>query len=189
MAIDNFVLDEACKFCKYKRDEGFEDFKVSINASYKFLKQPDFMAKLDSVLEKYHLNPDGLELEITEDELLDDVKSIVSILERIKRIGVKISLDDFGVGYSAFSYIKILPIDTIKIDRKLLLKVEKDRKTLAIISALIQLAHTLNFSVVAEGIELGEQFDLLKKLKCDKVQGYYVCKPVSISEFPIRTEI
>ena len=189
VAIDNFVLEEACKFCKFKRDEGFEDFKVSINASYKFLKQPDFMAKLDSILEKYHLNPEGLEFEITEDELLDDVKSIVSILERIKRIGVKISLDDFGVGYSAFSYIKILPIDTIKIDRKLLLKVEKDRRTLAIISALIQLAHTLNFSVVAEGIELGEQFDLLKKLKCDKVQGYYVCKPVSVSEFPIRTEI
>ena len=187
--IDNYILREACAFCKAKRDEGYSDFKVSINASYRFLKQPDFMPRLDRILEEFQLDPEGLEFEITEDELLDDVKSIVSILERIKRIGVKIALDDFGVGYSAFSYIKILPIDTIKIDRALLLKVEQDRKTLAIISALIQLAHTLNFDVVAEGIEFEEQMQLLKKLKCDEIQGFYISKPVPKNEFPIRAEV
>lgn len=186
--IDNYILREACAFCKEKRDEGYEDFKVSINASYKFLKQPDFMPRLDRILEEFNLSPEGLEFEITEDELLDDIRNIVTILERMKRIGVKIALDDFGVGYSAFSYIKMLPIDTIKIDRALLLRVEQDRKTLAIISALIQLAHTLNFDVVAEGIEFEEQMNLLRKLKCDEIQGFYVSKPVPKEDFPTRRQ-
>lgn len=187
--IDNFVLKEACLFCKAKREEENSDFQVSINASYRFLKQDNFMPKLDRILEETGLNPEGLKFEITEDEIVEDIKYIGAILDRVKKIGVKIALDDFGVGYSSFSYIKVLPIDTIKIDKALLLKVEQDRKTLAIISALIKLAHTLNLDVVAEGIEIEEQLSLLKKLKCDKVQGFYICKPVPKTEFPIRTSV
>lgn len=118
--IDNYVLREACIFCKEKRKEGFKDFQVSVNASYRFLKQHKFIDKLKNVLEEVGLEPDGLKLEITEDEVLDDAKRIVELLKEIKALGVLIALDDFGVGYSSFSYIKILPIDTIKIDRSLL---------------------------------------------------------------------
>lgn len=186
--IDNYVLREACDFCKVKREEN-KDFQVSINASYKFLKQDDLMPKLDRILEETGLNPEGLKFEITEDEIVEDIKYIGAVLDRVKKIGVKIALDDFGVGYSSFSYIKVLPIDTIKIDRTLLLKVEQDRKTLAIISALIKLAHTLNLDVVAEGIEVQEQLGLLQKLKCDKVQGFYLSEPVPKTEFPMRIDV
>ena len=89
-----------------------------------------------------------------------------------------IALDDFGVGYSSFSYIKILPIDTIKIDRSLLSKIENDRKTVAIIETLIKLAHTLELDVIAEGVEMQDQLELLKTLNCDKIQGYFISKPI-----------
>lgn len=94
-----------------------------------------------------------------------------------------IALDDFGVGYSSFSYIKILPIDTIKIDRSLLSKIENDRKTVAIIETLIKLAHTLELDVIAEGVEMQDQLDLLKTLNCDKIQGYFISKPIEREEF------
>ena len=90
---------------------------MSVNASYRFLKQHKFIDKLKNVLEEVGLEPDGLKLEITEDEVLDDAKRVVELLKEIKALGVMIALDDFGVGYSSFSYIKILPIDTIKIDK------------------------------------------------------------------------
>ncbi len=94
-----------------------------------------------------------------------------------------IALDDFGVGYSSFSYIKILPIDTIKIDRSLLSKIENDRKTVAIIETLIKLAHTLELDVIAEGVEMQDQLELLKTLNCDKIQGYFISKPIAREEF------
>ena len=124
-------------------------------------------------------------IEITEDELLDDIENIVSILTEIKKLGVKIALDDFGVGYSSFGYIKMLPIDIIKIDRSLLKKVEEDKKTLAIISALIQLAHSINLEVIVEGVELDEQLKLLRGLYCDAVQGFLLSKPVQKEQFPL----
>ena len=99
-----------------------------------------------------------------------------------------IALDDFGVGYSSFSYIKILPIDTIKIDRSLLSKIENDRKTVAIIETLIKLAHTLELDVIAEGVEMQDQLELLKTLNCDKIQGYFISKPIAREEFEILLE-
>ncbi|MGG7176421.1 EAL domain-containing protein [Clostridium paraputrificum] len=181
--IDNFVLEEACAFCKKKREMGHKDFQVSVNASYRFLRQPNFIDILKGILSINDLDPSGLKLEITEDEIIDDEAGVVKLLEEIKKLGIKVALDDFGVGYSSFSYIKILPIDTIKIDRSLLLKIEYDPKTLAIITTLIQLAHTLDLDVVAEGVEIEEQLNLLKGLNCDKIQGYLISKPVPKEEF------
>ena len=156
---------------------------MSVNASYRFLKQHKFIDKLKNVLEEVGLEPDGLKLEITEDEVLDDAKRVVELLKEIKALGVMIALDDFGVGYSSFSYIKILPIDTIKIDRSLLSKIENDRKTVAIIETLIKLAHTLELDVIAEGVEMQDQLELLKTLNCDKIQGYFISKPIDREEF------
>lgn len=183
--IDNFILKEACKFCSKIRMEKNSSFQVSVNASYKFLNQRNVVNIIKSIINETKLNPGGLIIEITEDELLDDIENIVSILTEIRKIGVKIALDDFGVGYSSFGYIKMLPIDIIKIDRSLLKKVEEDKKTLAIISALIQLAHSINLEVIAEGIELDEQLKLLRGLYCDAVQGFLLSKPVQKEQFPL----
>lgn len=181
--IDNFILEEACKFCKEKREALFKDFEISVNASYRFLKQPDLIERLETVLKKNGLPPSALKLEITEDEVLDNPSYIISILSSIRSMGVKVALDDFGVGYSSFNHIKMLPIDTIKIDRSLLLSVEEDNKTLAIINTLIKLSHTLDLDVVCEGVEINDQLELLKKLKCDKIQGFLISKPISKNEF------
>lgn len=181
--IDNYVLKEACIFCKEKRESGLEDFQVSVNASYRFLRQYDFINKLKGILDEVGLDPSGLKLEITEDEVLEDAERVVEILDEIKKLGIKIALDDFGVGYSSFNYIKILPIDTIKIDKSLLSRVEDDSKTVSIILALINLAHTLDLDVVAEGVEVEDQLELLRNLSCDKIQGYLISKPVNKKEF------
>lgn len=182
--IDNFVLKEACKFCSKKRTEEVSDFKISINASYKFLKQPDFIERLERVLEDTKLDPRALRFEITEDEVIDDIPQIVRILESVKKMGIEVALDDFGVGYSSLGYIKVLPIDSIKIDKSLLHSGDKDEKSLAIMSSLIKLAHTLDLDVIAEGVEIQEQLNMLKKLECDNVQGFLFSKPVPKDNFP-----
>lgn len=181
--IDNFVLEEACRFCREKRQQGYEGFQVSINASYRFLKQPKFKEKLEEVLNKNQLEANALKLEITEDEILDNPDYIISMLATIKSMGVKVALDDFGVGYSSFNHIKMLPIDTIKIDRSLLITVEEDEKTLAIIDTLIKLAHTLGLDVVCEGVEIDDQLILLQTLNCDKIQGYLISRPITEKQF------
>lgn len=181
--IDNYILKEACYFCKRMIESGRENFKVSVNASYRFLKQHNFIEKLKAVLEETKLNANALKLEITEDEVIDDEERILKILKEIKDLGVLLALDDFGVGYSSFNYIKILPLDTIKIDRSLLLQVEGDSKSLAIITTVINLAHILNLDVIVEGVEVKEQIDLLMDLGCNKIQGYYISKPVNEEKF------
>ena len=183
--IDNFVLREACKFCNEKRKEGHDLFHISINASSKFLLQNNFLSYLKKILKEFSIKENQLRFEITEDEVLEDIDNIIEILKQVKNLGIKIALDDFGVGYSSFNYIKLLPIDTIKIDRSLLLRVEEEKKTLAIISALIELAHTLDLDVIVEGVEIKEQIELLKSLNCDKIQGFYISEPVSKENFII----
>lgn len=183
--IDNFVLREACKFCNEKRKEGHDLFHISINASSKFLLQNNFLSYLKKILKEFSIKENQLRFEITEDEVLEDIDNIIEILKQVKNLGIKIALDDFGVGYSSFNYIKLLPIDTIKIDRSLLLRVEEEKKTLAIISALIELAHTLDLDVIVEGVEIKEQIELLKSLNCDKIQGFYISEPVAKENFII----
>lgn len=183
--IDNFVLEDACKFCKEKRENGYPDFQVSINASHKFLKQMNFIEMLQGTLDKYDLDPSGLKLEITEDEVIEDMNKILKVLEKVKDMGIKIALDDFGVGYSSFGYMKTLPIDTIKIDKSLLYKIENDEKSLEIVKTLLKLAHIFELDVIAEGVEISEQLDLLKKLDCDKVQGYIIGMPTDKEGFNI----
>ncbi|NLK95530.1 MAG: EAL domain-containing protein [Clostridiales bacterium] len=181
--IDNYIFNEAVKFCSNKRKEQ-KEFKVAINVSKRFLLQNKLVDKIKTLLKDNNLEPSAIRIEILEEEFLDDVSSISSILEEIRKLGVEITLDDFGAGYSNFKDINMLPITSIKIDRSLLKKIEKDLKTVAIISALLKLANTLNLEVIASGIEYKEQLDLLKKLHVDKIQGFLIHEPVEKEKFP-----
>ncbi|MGL4345362.1 MAG: EAL domain-containing protein [Cellulosilyticaceae bacterium] len=181
--IDQLVLEKACRFCKEQRDRGNENFEVSVNASYRWLMQPDVMNHIQEALSAADLAPNGLKLEITEDEVMDNPKHVIQLLKQIKETGIRISLDDFGVGYSSFNYIKMLPIDVLKIDRSLLLEVDKDAKTKSIIETMIKLSHTLGLEVVCEGVETEDQVELLKTVHCDKIQGYFISKPIPSLEF------
>lgn len=181
--LDEFVLEEACKCCNEMYKIGEEQFKVSINISYAAIKQNNFIEKLVKIITKEKINPRSIKLEITEDEIIDNIEFTVGILNKIRNLGFQIALDDFGVGYSSFNYIKILPLDTLKIDRSLLKSLEKDRKTLSIIETLINLSHTLGLNVVCEGVEISSQLELLRKINCDSIQGFYISKPIDFNSF------
>lgn len=181
--LDEFVLEEACRCCKEIYKLGEEDFKVSINISYSAIKQNNFIEKIVKIITKEGINPRSIKLEITEDETIDNIDFTVEILNKLRNLGFQIALDDFGVGYSSFNYIKILPLDTLKIDRSLLKSLENDRKTLSIIETLIKLSHTLGLNVVCEGVEIFSQLELLRKINCDSIQGYYISKPIDFNSF------
>lgn len=181
--LDEFVLEEACRCCKEMYKLGEEDFKVSINISYSAIKQNNFIEKIVKIITKEGINPKSIKLEITEDETIDNIDFTVGILNKLRNLGFQIALDDFGVGYSSFNYIKILPLDTLKIDRSLLKSLENDRKTVSIIETLIKLSHTLGLNVVCEGVEIFSQLELLRKINCDSIQGYYISKPIDFNKF------
>ncbi|MGL5149478.1 MAG: EAL domain-containing protein [Clostridium sp.] len=181
--IDEFVLKSACKFCKNQIDRGDERFSVSVNISHKYLTMDGFVQRLESILKSINLPPSSLKLEITEDELISDYNTILMVLKRVKRLGVKLALDDFGIGYSSFKYIKNLPLDIVKLDKSLVFDIEGDKKGEYIIDTLIKLCGYLGLGVICEGVEQKEQMELLKSLQCTDIQGYYISKPVNKEGF------
>jgi EAL domain-containing protein (putative c-di-GMP-specific phosphodiesterase class I) len=117
---------------------------------------------------------------------MDDVINSVQVLQELRDLGIRISIDDFGTGYSSLSYLKLIPTNTIKIDKSFVNNIENSSKDVAIVSTIIHLAHSLGCDVVAEGVETEEQFNILKKNGCDFVQGYYFSKPLQKSDFRLK---
>lgn len=183
VAIDNWMLENACIQCKKWHNMGANDFCVSVNTSYKQLKQDNFAESVLNILHTHSLSPMYLKLEVTEDEAMENPELIIAILTQLKSYGVNISLDDFGSGYSSLSYVNRLPIDIIKIDRSLISNLENDSKNELIIKLIIKMAHSLGIKVIAEGVETETQFNTLKELQCDFIQGYLIGKPVVASSF------
>lgn len=181
--IDNWVLKNACIQCMKWHALGKHEFVISVNTSYKQLKQINFVNFIKEILEESNLEAKYLNLEITEDEAMENPDLIIKVLTELKKLGIKISLDDFGTGYSSLSYVNMLPIDTIKIDRSLILNLENDSKSIHIIKSIIGMAHSLDIKIVAEGIETESQFNMLKEIKCDVIQGYYIGKPLDAHTF------
>ncbi|MEG0296221.1 MAG: EAL domain-containing protein [Clostridium sp.] len=183
VSIDNFVLGQAIKTCREYLDKGVTDFYVSINASKRFLKQKDFINMLINKLDNANIPYKMLKLEITEDEIIDDFEYTIELLNEIRALGINVSLDDFGIGYSSFKHIKILPIDIIKLDRSLLVDIETNNKDKVIVETMIKLCHSLDLKVVCEGVEQRAQVDILKELSCDNIQGYYFSRPLPKDDF------
>ena len=181
--IDMLVMRQAISLCREWIDKGRDDFYVSINASRRFLKQNNIVEIIQNELKEKNVPTSALRIEITEDEIIDDVEYTKQLLREIRKIGIKIYLDDFGTGYSSFNHIKTLPIDVVKIDRTLLIDIEGDINAKSIVETMINLCHSLNLKVVCEGVEDLVQFEILKKLKCDDIQGYYFSKPISKENF------
>ena len=129
------------------------------------------------MMRAHGIAPAFLELELTESALIDDREKAVSILERLKALGVDIAVDDFGTGFSSLSYLSGLPVDCLKIDRAFVMKVSKEGRDAAIAQAIISLGHTLGLRVIAEGVETAEQLNFLRKHGCDEGQGYLFARP------------
>lgn len=169
-----------------------DDYSIAINISARNLQNPNFADSLIKNLEVFEINPERLSLEITETDIILEIKENIKKLKRLKEKGIKIYLDDFGKGYSSLKYLKELPVDYLKIDRYFIKNIGQERATENIIHSIINMAHALDLMVVAEGVETTEQLDFLIELNCDYAQGYYFARPdtkENIIEWLHREEI
>ena len=180
--IGEFVLRSACKQNKLWQKRGYPYMCVAVNLSARQFQQKNLIKIIDNVLIETGLEPQWLELEITESIGMEDLDFTISILHSFKDRGIKIALDDFGTGYSSLNYLKSLPINSLKMDKSFIDNITNDSKELAIAKAIATLASTMNLSIVAEGVETEEQLLMLKELKCDIAQGYLISKPLPAQE-------
>ena len=176
--IGTWVIEESLRaFAEWKRKYRYPMI-MSLNISAIQYRQPDFIDKVLSLMDKYQISPSEIELEITESILIDDFTEITEKLVLLRDIGIKISLDDFGTGYSSLSYLKGLPIDTLKIDKSFIDTVITDENTRIITESIIYMVKKLGFETIAEGVETEEQYRYLNEINCDNIQGYFLGKPM-----------
>ena len=176
--LNEWVLQTACQQARIWQKAGYA-FRVAVNLSGIQFNQPGLSQRIMRILEATGLEPSYLELELTESAVVKHPETAIATLRELKTLGIKLSLDDFGTGYSSFSYLQQFPFDVLKVDRSFVRNVTEDSKNAAILMAIIQLAHSLNLKVVAEGVETFEQQEFLRQHQCDMMQGYYFSKPVT----------
>jgi diguanylate cyclase (GGDEF)-like protein/PAS domain S-box-containing protein len=181
--IGGWALRQACVQAKKWHDAGHRTLSLAVNLSVTQLQQGDLVERVKSILEETGLPPRLLELEITESSAMQSPDTSIRTLYDLKKLGLRISLDDFGTGHSSLSYLKRFPIDTLKIDQSFVRDITTDPDTAAIVTAIIAMAHSLRLKVIAEGVEFTEQANFLRRHGCDQLQGYLITPPVSADRF------
>lgn len=179
--IGEYLIEDAFKKCKELEKVINFDFKVAVNISQEQITDKGILEYIKSKIEEYDIDTKNIEFEITESVIMKSTESNIEVLRKIKELGISIALDDFGTGYSSLNYLKILPIDKVKIDRSFVADIGINFRSEFIIEKTIELAHMLNIKVVAEGVENKEQLEYLSKRKCDIIQGYYFSKPLKFN--------
>ena len=177
--IGEWVLLTACREMKRWIDAGLKPLRIAVNVSARQLRRRDFCETVAGVLAESDLPPELLELEITESSVMENPDEAILILQSLGRMGISLAIDDFGTGYSSLAYLKLFPIDHLKIDRSFVADIETDLNDRAIAFGTIALAHSLGLNVIAEGVETEDQLELLRSNGCDEVQGYLFSKPLN----------
>jgi len=175
--LGHWVLDEACRQVRTWQESGFKELGVAVNISPRQFQQKNLVSMVEAVLAKSGLPAHCLELEITENAVMFSVDSAINTLHELRALGVKLSMDDFGRGYSSLYYLKRFPINSLKIDRAFVNDIPNSHEDAAIVRTVINMSHSLNLSVVAEGVENVHQLDFLRQHGCDQVQGFLFCHP------------
>ncbi len=181
--ISNFVLYEACRQNKRWQDMGLKPVTVSINLTAIDFYQTNVTENIKAALDETSLDPEWLDVELTESLALKDIDHAIQQMNEIKELGVKLSMDDFGTGYSSLSYIQVLPITLLKLDRSFIMYLEEDEISREIVSAVIRIAKSKKIETIAEGIETPGQAEILKESGCDWAQGYFFGKPMPADRF------
>ncbi|WP_179295617.1 sensor domain-containing protein [Bacillus sp. FJAT-45350] len=176
--LGEWVLKRACQQMKQWKTDGIQDIKVSVNIATSHFQRPDFVEMILRVLKETGLESRSLELEITENSLMENTESSAKVLKRLKEVGIDISIDDFGTGYSSLGYLKSFPITTLKIDQSFVRDLVKDSDDRAIVTTIINLAKNLRMKVIAEGVETEETLQFLRSEGCHEMQGYLFSKPL-----------
>jgi diguanylate cyclase (GGDEF)-like protein len=184
VSVGSQVINKVCRqlslWCKHSQN----CVPVSINVSPKQINKGGLHAELKAALAKYHLSPDLVEIEVTESSMMADIETISGELESLQRLGVKLLVDDFGTGYSSLSQLQRLETDGLKIDRAFTSELGRSRQGEIFFTAIVTMAHALGMRVVAEGVETAEQAGILKRLKCDEIQGFYISRPIPANDVP-----
>lgn len=180
--IGQWVFSEVCHQLQTWHGQGLQLPTLAINLSPVQFKQADLVAHFAAIIRHFGVDPARLELEVTETALIGNMDATLSTLQQLRDLGVSLSIDDFGTGYSSLSYLQQLPVQCLKLDRSFVATLESDPHTGQIVEAVITLSHGLGLSVVAEGVENQAQLDILAQKRCDQVQGYWLSKPLSVSE-------
>ncbi|WP_051623666.1 bifunctional diguanylate cyclase/phosphodiesterase [Clostridium hydrogeniformans] len=180
--IGDWVMKEACIQNKKWQDKGYKPISISVNVCAKQFEDPSFVRKVRDVLIETGLNPKYLELEITETVAMGNVEDKINKLLELKNLGIRISIDDFGVGYSSLNYLKRFPIDNLKIDKSFVMDIENESSK-SIISSIVSIGKNLKLGIVAEGVETAEQFEFIKSQNCNKIQGFLFSKPLKREGF------
>lgn len=179
--IGRFVLNAACtQACNWLK--AGHPIPVSVNLSTAHLRAPDVVSDVASALEQSGLPANMLELEITETHIIEDIEYVIETLSTLRAMGIRLSVDDFGTGYSSLMYLKKLPVNTVKIDRSFVTDIPGDADDESLIKAIISMSHSLNLSVVAEGVENEAQLAFLRNLGCDEIQGFLLARPDSAEQ-------
>ncbi|MBD7915962.1 EAL domain-containing protein [Clostridium sp. Sa3CUN1] len=182
--LDMYMFEEACRKLKELRDKGVKDISISINQSKLLFYRADYIERISSITEKYGVPNSMIILEIIEGLTIDNFEKFNRTIDKLHKKGFRVSMDDFGSGYSAFNTLSRLEIDELKIDRDFLIKMENDKeKQKIILESIILLAKKLNITTVIEGVENKELLDFINRLGCDMAQGYYFSKPLSEEDF------
>jgi diguanylate cyclase (GGDEF)-like protein len=184
--IGDWVLRSACAQNAAWQRQGMPPVRMAVNVSARQLQQKDFPQRVMSILEQTKLKPEWLELELTETALMGSLDAAPRTLEQLGALGIPISIDDFGTGYSSLDYLRRFNFSTLKMDRCFVSDIVSDKKAAAVARGLITLAHNLDLSVTAEGVEHISQLDFLAAEHCDQVQGYLACRPASAEKLTER---
>ncbi len=181
--VGEWILRTACAQNKSWQKLDCPPLSISVNISVKQFQHENFLKTISDALADSSLDPRYLELEITENILLQNVKNTINTLNELRNMGIRLAMDDFGTGYSSFNYLLRFPLDIIKIDISFIKDITEKAKHAAIVKAIISMAHNLNLRVVAEGVETEQQLVILQQFGCDEIQGYYYSPPLPSIEF------
>lgn len=180
--LDNWVLKNACSQFKSWVDSGYNPPRLAVNLSAYQFRHQNLVDTISAVLSETGLEPSYLEIEITETTAMENIDFTVKTLHRLIDMGINISIDDFGSGYSSLNYLKHFPVHLLKIDRSFISDIMESNNTRTIVKAIIEVAHSLNIRVTAEGVETPDQLRLLREMSCDEIQGYLISKPIPVQE-------
>ncbi len=180
-----WVLNEACRQARAWQDMGLTPLTIAVNVSPKQFADPDFASHVAEAVDRHRLNARWLELEVTESVIMQDAARALALMLSLRALGVRLSIDDFGSGYSSLAALKTFPFDRLKMDRSLVEALPADKTAVAIASAVISLAQTLKLSVLAEGVETDAQLEFLRHARCEEAQGYRFSRPVAPEEIVV----
>jgi EAL domain-containing protein (putative c-di-GMP-specific phosphodiesterase class I) len=177
LEVGRWVMQRAAAQFSEWSAQGMAPPPIAVNVSALQLGQPDFLRTVDETIQLYPETRGGIDLEITESMLIDDLSGNIEKLKAVRERGLRVAIDDFGTGYSSLGYLSRMPLDALKVDRSFVIRMSDDPHDMTIVMAIISLAHSIGLKVIAEGSETSAQAQLLRELKCDQLQGYCFAKP------------